>query len=406
MMEQMSITLPVPSCTSTGGTYEEALTDLSGRYEVQRVLQKALFGTVLLVSPVQKPGELVVMKAVSKDLSNRNICRDGTQVFEDYHMEHKVLTKARDTPHPNILSLCPERYQAETARTHYLALPYLAGGELFEVVESGGAMNAESARELVHGLAQGLDHLHRTLGFVHNDVSLENVLLSADGCPVVCDFGLASIMGAKWDPERSISGKLPYQAPEIYFRTARTSEAKGDVFSLGVALFVLLTGIPPFDLPDPIADQRYNYIQLGRMAELLDLWGKRVPAQAVDLLTHMLAHDPSQRLSMLEVLAHPWMVAAKKIKTIAPPAEQHALILMSEGEDFNDDFDDDFVFDMDDMDMECASMKLETLPCDAQVRRSSVPMGTPAKTNTTASPDSIFSFEKAYRNHMAGNDTS
>jgi len=403
MMQGMSIASPAHPQACTGGSYEEALVDLRGKYEVQRCLQKALFGTVLLVS-VQKPDDFVVMKAVSKDLSSRNICCDGTQVFEDHSVELEVLRKARASPHPNVLALCPERYQMESARTRYTALPYLAGGELFEVVEAGGAVHADAARELICGLAQGLDHLHRVLGFVHNDVSLENVLLSADGRPVVCDYGLASVVGAKWDSARRISGKLPYQAPEIYFGTARTSEAKGDVFSLGVSLFVLLTGIPPFDLPDPVVDQRYNYIQLGRMGELLDLWGKSVPAEAVDLLTRMLAHDPRQRISMPEVLSHPWIRLAANTKGVSPAAAQPCALVSMEEEDCYYHDDDDFVFNMD---MELEDGREQAPPSDAQVRQSA-PVTTPAKsrsgsgmTNSTASPDSVFSFEEAYHKHMA-----
>jgi len=383
--------------TPGGGSYEEALVDLRDQFEVQRVLQKAIFGTVLLVSPVQQPEELVVMKAVSKDLASRNVCRDGTQVFEDHGVELRVLKAARDQGHPNLLGLCPNEYQVESAQTRYTALPYLAGGELFEAVEAGGALGALEARRLIWGIACGLDHLHQKLGFAHNDVSLENVLLTSSGEPVVCDFGLASIIGTPWDTRRRISGKLPYQAPEIYFGTAQRSSGKGDVFSLGVTLFVLLTGIPPFDLPDPAVDQRYNYIQLGRMAELLELWGKRVPADAVDLLTQMLAHNPAQRISMPQVLAHPWLApeAAKAVTMVVDADDDLELAVMSEAED-------EFVFDMDmetDAVASAVARPVATQTPKSGKARPAAQVGLPK--NTTASPDSVFSFEKAYRKHMA-----
>jgi len=413
MIQGMNIASPVAPRRGGGGggSYADALTDLAGRFEVQRVLQKAIYGTVLLVSPSGKPEELIVMKAVSKDLSSRSVCRDGTQVFEDHNVELQVLGVSRDLPHPNLLSLSPEKHQMESALTRYTALPYLAGGELFEAIEAGGAMHEEAARDLVCGIALGLDHLHRTLGFVHNDVSLENVLLSPDGRPVVCDFGLASVVGTKWDSRRCISGKLPYQAPEIYFGTARTSEGTGDVFSLGVTLFVILTGIPAFDLPDPIADQRYNYIQMGRMGELLDLWGKSLPAQVVDLLTRMLAHEPSRRLTMQEVLAHPWLApaAAKMGALLASPMAtegQAPTIIDCDGEEEALDDNFDFVFDMD------MVTDAGVAACDKQTGCRSNPATPIASkvrfdgaagfaTNHTASPDSVFSFEKAYRKHVS-----
>lgn len=403
--EMLHLKSPEEAPAVAGGSYEEALVDLRGRFEVQRVLQKAIFGTVLLVSPADRPDERLVLKAVSKALADRSVCRDGTQVFEDHGVELRVLGAARDHAHPNLLGLSPDEHQAETAKTRYTALPYLAGGELFEAVQAKGALDEAAARRLAVGIARGLDHLHRKLGFVHNDVSLENVLLSADGEPVVCDFGLASVVGTPWDSRRRISGKLPYQPPEIYFGTARKSSGKGDVFSLGVTLFVLLTGIPPFDLPDPSVDQRYNYIQLGRMAELLELWGKDVPADAVDLLTRMLVHDPSRRISMPEVLRHPWMEAEAAEE--APMSEDELELDLGLGLE-----GDDCVFDMD---METAGQAAEEEKAPTAEReraaRSSAPVATPAKrgpkrhpgaTNHTASPDSVFSFEKAYRRHVAG----
>ena len=165
----------------------------------------------------------------------------------------------------------------------------------------------DRARDIVSSVARGLIHLHEVIGYAHNDISLENILMEEDLCtPVVCDYGLAQKINSPWNSNKHVSGKLPYQAPEIYSGTATVASPKADVFSLGVTLFVMLTGIPPFELPDPLHDMRYKYMQCGRMSELLKLWGLHISDEAVHLLTGMMFHNPDQRMNMHQVLEHAW----------------------------------------------------------------------------------------------------
>jgi len=279
---------------------------LAKQYDVERVLQKAIYGRILLVRE-HETDERFAIKVVSKQLAQNRRCIKGTRVFEDSHTEFEILRKVREQPHPNLLQLAPDDKQLETDQVQFVTMPFLAGGELFAKVKQDGSFTEEHARKVCRGIAQGLRHLHTNIGYCHNDVSLENVLLDDDGTPVICDYGLAQLIGSRWDAARHVSGKLPYQAPEIYFGNAHTASAKADVFSLGVALFVLLTGIPPFELPDPVHDKRYAYIQSGRLPKLLQLWGMEISAPAIALLTAMLVHDPHKRLDLNEVLAHPWV---------------------------------------------------------------------------------------------------
>jgi len=279
---------------------------LKKQFHVERVLQKAIYGRILLVRELAS-NDMYAVKAISKRLAQKRRCIKGTQVFEDHHIEYEILEKVRENPHPNLLALALDDKQLETDQVQYVTMPFLAGGELFAKVKSDGPLSEEHARKVCLGMAKGLSHLHNTIGYCHNDISLENVLLDDDGFPVICDYGLAQLIGSRWDAARHVSGKLPYQAPEIYFGNAHTASPKADVFSFGVALFVLLTGIPPFELPDPVHDKRYAYIQSNRLQKLLQLWGMEVSTSAVELLSGMLAHDPLDRLDLDEVIAHPWV---------------------------------------------------------------------------------------------------
>lgn len=350
---------------------------LRSHFEIERVLQQAIFGSILLARTLSDRSERVVLKAVNKSLSKNKKCRRGTLVFENHDVERKLLKSIRDDhPHENLLSLSPEKHQISDESTTYTCMPFLEGGELFAVVDMEGAQSPEVSRDLVRGIAKGLKHLHQTIGFAHNDISLENVLLTKKGRPVICDYGLAKKIGSKWNSRRAISGKLPYQAPEIYFGTAKTASGKSDVFSLGVTLFVLLCGIPPFDLPDMVRDQRYLYIQKGKLGELLRLWGKDLDDSVVDLVSSMLVNDPSKRASIDDVLNHPWLSSSSS------SSEQHNDMEMMFGEEMDLDLESE-----DEMDFDFEEEKKE--------RKTPI-----VKTvSTKASPDSVFSFESAYQKH-------
>ena len=360
---------------------KSGLTDhsaLSHAFKVERVLQQAIFGNILLARPINNMSERVVLKAVNKALCKKGTCRRGTSVFENHDVEKQLLKTLRDEhPHKNLLALSREEYQISDATTTYTCLPFLEGGELFAVVDMEGAQSESTARDLARGVAKGLKHLHQVVGYSHNDVSLENILLDKKGRPVLCDYGLAKRVGSKWNSKRSISGKLPYQPPEIYFGTAKKASGKGDVFSLGVTLFVLLCGIPPFDLPDMTRDQRYLYIQKGRLGELLRLWGKDLNPSVVDLLSKMLVHDPERRATIDDVLNHPW---------IQSPKED---IEMTYGEEMDLEMDFSSCSEEDEEEMDFADVE------DQESRTPVIKSSTASK----ASPDSVFSFESAYRQH-------
>ena len=126
------------------------------------------------------------------------------------------------------------------------------------------------------------------------------------GSVVLCDYGLARRKGRPWPACRAMSGKLPYQAPEIYDGRAERCDPSMDVFSMGSVLFIMLGGIPPFKTPHP-QDQRYAKIQDGRLGELAELWGCSVQKNAVALVTAMLESCPSRRITVHGILNHPWV---------------------------------------------------------------------------------------------------
>jgi len=183
---------------------------------------------------------------------------------------------------------------------HWLVLEYAEKGDLFDHCKDGG-LGLERAKSIFYQAAQGVLYLHRR-GVVHRDISLENLLLTGAEVCKICDFGQARIVGTDHFT-RSKAGKRGYMAPEIIANND-VNLLLADVFSLGVCLFVMLSGYPPFVEASP-SDQRYRVVQRGDLAKLVRVWklSPKFPASAIDLLNGMLCVQ-ERRMSLQQVLDH------------------------------------------------------------------------------------------------------
>merc|ERR1719242_2275794 len=122
-------------------------------------------------------------------------------------------------------------------------------------------------------LTTAVYHMH-CAGYCHLDLSLENVLWDKRADTLkICDFGLCRKLKpneALFDSATIRPGKKGYMAPEIYAYQKFSGE-KADVFSLGVLLFILLTGFPPFVTPNA-SDKCFQYIYYGKFEWLMQQW--------------------------------------------------------------------------------------------------------------------------------------
>jgi serine/threonine protein kinase len=213
------------------------------------------------------------------------------------------------------------RKSSGQSHLYFIFMEVASGGELFDQVIDRGAkaMSEATARKFMSQLLAGVQHCH-SRGVAHRDLKLENVLLTKDGVVKVIDFGLSHIYakGPNGDFDRSVPlremcGSKSYAAPEVLSGVGYDGFL-ADVWSLGVCLFAMLSGFFPLDEASK-NDWRFGKLkeqqQKGRSTtKSVYAWYKRscthLSAPVVQLLDGMLAIEPQQRLTMQDVLAHPW----------------------------------------------------------------------------------------------------
>ncbi len=145
--------------------------------------------------------------------------------------------------HPNVVQI---HHIGEADGLPYFELQYVEGGSLDRRLD-GTPWAPRRAAELVVLLAAAVAEAHR-LGIVHRDLKPANILLMADGTPKITDFGLAKSLGSDsgLTATDSIMGSPGYMAPEQADGRTRTLGPSADIYSLGVILYELLAGRPPF----------------------------------------------------------------------------------------------------------------------------------------------------------------
>jgi len=212
----------------------------------------------------------------------------------------------RKLDHPHIVALkevvvCP--------KDTYIVMELLSGGELFNRIVEQGRFSEPDAAELFAQILLAMEYLH-SLNIVHRDVKPENILYVSQGSTQIklIDFGYAGV----WAPDKELSGLCgtpDYVAPEVlswYDEDDNgTPYGKGsDLWSLGVLLYVILSGCSPFS-----AEEEEAILQLVAQAkyEFHESEWSTISEPAKDLIRKLLVVDPAQRMTMPQMLEHEWL---------------------------------------------------------------------------------------------------
>jgi len=237
---------------------------------------------------------------------------------ETTNRELAMLDRIAEFEHPHIVQTYGYINDPDNV---YIALELCEGGELLEELEHVGNYTEHDAATIVHNCVDTLAYLHKR-GIVHRDIKPENLLLGQKGDPdsiKLADFGLANILEGK-DSLSTVCGSPAYMAPEVH--NMRNYDEKVDMWSMGVMLFLLLSGTLPF-LPPRLVEkaEMQDYEFSGK------LWAG-VSDAAKDLVVRLLVADPKMRYGVQDVLNHPWITGENR-EDIDLNATKRAIALFS-----------------------------------------------------------------------------
>uniref|UniRef100_A0A8C1GK48 Serine/threonine-protein kinase n=2 Tax=Cyprinus carpio TaxID=7962 RepID=A0A8C1GK48_CYPCA len=282
--KDVSISISVSNCQIQENV------DISTVYQIfpDEVLGSGQFG-IVYGGKHRKTGRDVAIKIIDK-------LRFPTKQESQLRNEVAIL---QNLHHPGIVNL---ECMFETPERVFVVMEKLHGDMLEMILSSEkGRLPERITKFLVTQILIALRHLHFK-NIVHCDLKPENVLLaSADSFPQVklCDFGFARIIGEK-SFRRSVVGTPAYLAPEVLRNKGYNRSL--DMWSVGVIVYVSLSGTFPFNEDEDIHDQ----IQNAAFMYPPNPW-KTVTPEAIDLINNLLQVKMRKRYSVDKSLSHPWL---------------------------------------------------------------------------------------------------
>jgi len=257
-------------------------------YDLKETIGSGSFATVKL-GIHKKTGERFAVKVIDK-----SAIKDSEDTLRN---EIDIL---KSIEHPNIIAL-KEIFDSKSKL--YLVMELVSGGELFDRIVEKGSYTEKDASILIKKVVDAVSYLHGK-GIVHRDLKPENLLYNdADGREIkIADFGLAKIAGDSSPMMSTTCGTPGYVAPEVLKNEGYDKSV--DLWSVGVILYILLCGFPPFY--EESTPALFEQIMKGHF-DFPDPYWTNISASAKDLVRNLICVDVKKRYIAEQCLVHPWI---------------------------------------------------------------------------------------------------
>ena len=272
--------LPIPESVLKGLESEPKISD----FNLLKELGAGSFGRVLLVQH-----KITQAKYAIKAIDKRN--KANIQEKPYFRREIEIMYRVH---HPNVVKLFGH---FEDNNYCYFIMEYIAGGNIYALVPKSRSISTQQIASIMKDVISAvyfLYHMHPKI--VHRDIKPENVLLDKGMVAKLTDFGWSNYM--QGDIKRTtVCGTPVYLAPEIINNQGHDEHV--DIWCIGVLLFELMAGFSPWQ-GDDVQTVRYN------ISRLKIRWPRDMDRDAMDLISKILKYNPEERLSLRQMLAHPF----------------------------------------------------------------------------------------------------
>lgn len=250
--------------------------------------------------------KLFAIKIISKDFLKKKKNGKTTETyFEDIKREIAIMKKLL---HPNILRLY-EVLDDPKVNKMYLVLEYMKKGDLINILKKAATDNSAENQggfipltdydcwQIFRQLISGIRYLHYA-NIVHGDIKPQNLLLGEDGIVKIADFGISQMLSGSGEKLEDAAGTPAFMAPEL-IESKSFSGQKADIWAIGATMFMLRFGNPPFVAKSII--NLYNKICNDPL-----VFPSQINPTFKNLLEGLLDKDPEKRLTLDQIVAHPW----------------------------------------------------------------------------------------------------
>ena len=255
----------------------------------------------------------------------------AAKVIEKAHLKPKTKDRLyseikihRGLTHPSVIKL---EEVFEDANFVYILLEPCPHKTLLEMLRARLHLNEIEVRYWVHHVLDGIQYIH-SQRVIHRDLKPGNIMIGADKDalrPKIGDFGLATMLGTPDERKKTICGTPNYIAPEILFNGDLGHSFEVDVWSLGVIMYTLLFGKPPFETA--AVRETYKLIRAGKFEYPPS---PAVSSSAKEMISWMLQVDPSKRPTVRQLTQHAWlrhesMPRSLPVRVLTSAPDQHLL---------------------------------------------------------------------------------
>ncbi|UJR13676.1 hypothetical protein I4U23_000688 [Adineta vaga] len=263
----------------------------------------------------KKVGNYIILKTIGEGSFAK--VRLGIHLITDMRVAVKVINKRevfkrnylranlrreaammQRMSHPNIVQL---HEVMETENSYYIVLDLVQGMEFVKYLTKRKQLDEDETRKYIRQIVSAVDHMHRA-NVVHRDLKLQNFILDENEDIVIIDFGLSNSLDEKGFLTTQC-GSPAYAAPEIFSHQEYGPSV--DVWSIGVNMYAMLVGKLPFKVEQRSRNLAKLHACILKGCEIPNTLSK----DCKDLLTRLLEPSPTKRISMQEILRHPFLTA-------------------------------------------------------------------------------------------------